>query len=42
LVPIFTTMTSNVTGRVTPSADKLQVQDDIAREVAQELRAAIH
>jgi transcriptional activator of cad operon len=25
-----------------PSADKLQVQDDIAREVAQELRAAIH
>ena len=25
-----------------PSGDKLQVQDDIAREVAQELRAAIH
>jgi TolB-like protein len=25
-----------------PSGDKLQVQDDIAREVAQELRVAIH
>ena len=25
-----------------PSGDKLQVQDDIAREVAQELRAALH
>jgi transcriptional activator of cad operon len=25
-----------------PSGDKLQVQDDIAKEVAQELRAAIH
>jgi TolB-like protein len=25
-----------------PSGDKLQVQDDIAREVAQELRIAIH
>jgi transcriptional activator of cad operon len=25
-----------------PSGDKLQMQDDIAREVAQELRLAIH